>query len=142
VCVHRSLDDLADGSFDCLYADQVLEHIADPAAALASVVAKLARGGLARVAVPDASRAIPLLRAAAGRPIKVLWPFEHINGFTHVSLVRMCERAGLTVLPGTRLAGRLLRRVRPGHGLDYLPEALKSLIGQRRSTTLYLTRTH
>ena len=138
--VHHSSEELPDESFDCLYSDQVLEHIADPRTALKTAVAKLARGGLARIAVPDASRALALLRSANGRPVKALWPFEHINGFTHRALEQLCRDAGLSIIPGLSIARTFISHVRLGRDLDYIQEACKSLVGQTCATTLYLRR--
>ena len=62
-------DDLPfeDGSFDVVVAGELLEHLADPAAAVANVLRVLGPGGRFVGSVPNAFRLKSRLRFAAGR---------------------------------------------------------------------------
>lgn len=83
----------------------VIEHVADPRAFLATVVGALAPGGVAAIGTPDAGS--PLVRAAelaaratGGRWRYPLWRVygngvEHLHLFTRRGLSRLAREAGL-----------------------------------------------
>ncbi len=118
----------------------MFEHIDEPLGALKEAAAKLRSGGLLRIAVPDATDALERLRASKSKPIDVLQPFQHINGFTHKALVRLCNEAGFELIPGRIISRKLLQQIRATRNLDYFQESLKNLWTQARSTTLYFQK--
>jgi SAM-dependent methyltransferase len=81
------LDAVPDGSVEYIYSLNVLEHIADDAAALQLLARKLAPGGRLFVYVP----AFQLLYSAMDRKV------GHHRRYRRTPLVAMIERAGLRV---------------------------------------------
>jgi SAM-dependent methyltransferase len=99
-----SWSDIATQRFDLINCDQVLEHVIDPHAMLAYLAAALEEDGLLKVSVPDGADLHRRLArgdwsAPEGSPDSLLsiTPLQHINCFTHTSLVAMAARAGLRV---------------------------------------------
>lgn len=100
----RVLDpDALDGQrFDLINAEQVVEHLADPLAAMQRLAQTLRPGGLLKVCVPN-GRTIHrrLRRLDWDAPRDTRWslhavtPLEHINCFDHRALVTLGRRAGL-----------------------------------------------
>jgi len=91
--------------FECLYANQVFEHLPDPVASLQKLCARLSPGGLVYIRVPDGRGiAARLARGGWSPELDAIHPFEHINCFTRKTLIDMALRAGLRVLsPPLRL---------------------------------------
>lgn len=94
--------DLADWQFDFINVDQVLEHVRDPLAVLKQLVSALSPSGVIRVAVPNGSKILDLLKqpdwkAPKDSPLTLnpIAPIEHINCFTTDSLVSIIKRANL-----------------------------------------------
>lgn len=101
--------------FDLVLSDNVIEHVVDPAALLASLSASLAPGGTLVVKTPSAAasehyfypmtlrgylstawqhnRASAVLRMAVSRPIWYCDPPRHLYSFTERGLARLAERA-------------------------------------------------
>jgi 2-polyprenyl-3-methyl-5-hydroxy-6-metoxy-1,4-benzoquinol methylase len=103
--------------FDCLIAADVLEHLADPWAALRGAVAMLAPGAVVIVSVPNVLFWGALARVVRSRR----WPREpegifdrtHLRWFAEADAVELLERAGLRdvrVHPRYWVEGRALRR--------------------------------
>ena len=89
---------------DYVNCDQVLEHLPKPREALARLADACKEGGIIKLSVPDARKA---LRRLARRPpqdadallrLNAVAPLEHINAFTPRSLMRMGLEVGLTPL--------------------------------------------
>lgn len=89
--------------FDVIQLEQVLEHVPDPFTTLNSLRESCHSRTLIRVTVPN------IFRAAEGRDIwrdwpfngsspHILAPFEHLHGFTPVSLLKLADRAGFRLL--------------------------------------------
>lgn len=123
----EGLDRVADESVDLLNAEQVFEHVPEPLALLREAVRTLRPGAIVRLSVPNATAAARRLASPHWSPRKdALQPLEHINGFTHRTLRRLAEEAGLRPLPQPFLPGQGLL------GKSYRPGAaawLKSLLG-------------
>ncbi len=83
---------LVPGSFDVVLMSHVLEHFADPVAALGSAAGLLAAGGVVVVAVPNNG-------SAPARSAGLSWEHldipRHINFFDAASLRTAAQRAGL-----------------------------------------------
>jgi len=82
-----------DDRFDCIIADNVVEHLLDPVAYLAALVKLLKPGGKLRVFVPNGAG---LATKVLGRYSAVYWMPFHLNLFTKKSLTRSLEQAGLS----------------------------------------------
>jgi SAM-dependent methyltransferase len=88
-------DDLPAGRYDFVNTEQVFEHLTEPAETGARLVAALRPGGVLRISVPNAGNLRDLLadpdwRAPKGtaRSLNAAVPIEHVNCFTHDSLMR------------------------------------------------------
>jgi 2-polyprenyl-3-methyl-5-hydroxy-6-metoxy-1,4-benzoquinol methylase len=92
--------------FECIYANQVFEHLSDPVATLRALCARLAAGGLVYIRVPDGRGIAKRLKRSGWSPeLQAIHPLEHINCFTRKTLVEMAEQAGLKpVNPPVRLS--------------------------------------
>ncbi len=96
VSLAASLDDIAAHSCDFIYANQVLEHLAEPADVLAELAARLAPQGRLLLRVPDArGLAARLRRDGWAADMQAIHPLEHINGFHRDSLLQLAARCAL-----------------------------------------------
>lgn len=116
--------DLADApaeSFDYIHAEQVFEHLAEPAAVLALLSRLLRPGGVIRIAVPDGEAAPAKLKAGWRAAKDELHPLEHLNAYSRDSLDGLAARHGLPPVPldGLTRLKRLLKRKRPAPGGYY-----------------------
>ena len=104
----HDVKELRGNTFDVINLEQVLEHIPDPLAALIGIRAFCNKKSIVRVTVPN------ILRCDEGRNIWSEWPynnkrphvmapFEHLHGFTPLSLNNLIRRAGYKTLPISRL---------------------------------------
>ena len=90
----------APASFDVVVCADVLEHVADPSAALASVAALCRPGGAVVISVPNVAYWQARLRLLLG-----VWRYEptglfdsgHLRFLTRATLVELVEGAGLRV---------------------------------------------
>jgi len=94
--------------FAVIQLEQVLEHVADPLAALKNVRSFCDADTVVRITVPN------MLRATEGRTLWSAWPFdghrthimapyEHLHGFTPKSLDRLLRRACFEPIPAKSL---------------------------------------
>lgn len=86
--------------FSYIHADQVLEHVNDPLAILKKLATHLEKDGVLFVGVPNGKEIKPPYDPYK----KVNQPLEHINCFSHASLVALARRAGLRPVSGLHLA--------------------------------------
>ncbi|MFN8050239.1 MAG: class I SAM-dependent methyltransferase [Acidimicrobiales bacterium] len=100
---HRlfELDELPSARFDFVNAEQVFEHLTDPAGVLAGLSAALRPGGLLRLSVPNGANIRTLLDApdwqapkGSERSLNAVAPLEHVNCFSHESLSGLVLRTG------------------------------------------------
>ncbi|WP_197427528.1 class I SAM-dependent methyltransferase [Bradyrhizobium retamae] len=134
----------ADGTFDVVFFNHVIEHIPDDSAALASVARILAPGGLLVLGTPNegawwwqlAYKRAPDVRATT----------DHVHFYTAETLARKVSAAGLDILevehmgwgpPDWRLDGR----IRKYKFLDDLFEALGRRLIPRQASSLYFVAT-
>lgn len=100
---------------DCLVFADVLEHLVDPAAALAKAAEVLAPHGRVVTSLPN-SAWIPVLRAlAAGRwdpTVAGVQARDHLAAMTPASFRRLAAECGLTVVRETPLVAPLPWRLR------------------------------
>ena len=86
----------AGSHYDCIYVNQVFEHLPDPLDSLQSLCARLKPGGLVYIRVPDGRGIVDWLKSRDWSPdLDAIHPFEHINCFTRKSLIAFAAKAGL-----------------------------------------------
>ncbi|HYD79820.1 MAG TPA: class I SAM-dependent methyltransferase [Paucimonas sp.] len=83
--------------FDCIWLDNVLEHVLDPLAILGDMHALLAERGVLMIEVPNDCSVIQHHLLEAGIISKSYWiaPFEHISYFNKEGLLNICAEVGL-----------------------------------------------
>jgi len=82
--------------FDCVYANQVFEHLPDPMQALVDICQQLKPEGIVCIRVPDGRGIATRLEQRGWSPeLGAIHPLEHINCFTRRTLVSFAARAGL-----------------------------------------------
>lgn len=90
--------------FDFINIDQVLEHLSDPCAVIATLQKTMKPDGIMKISVPGSSRLPRLLREAQAsgdnsvlkeRTLKALSPLGHVNLFTNRSLRVLGKQFGL-----------------------------------------------
>lgn len=99
--------------------EQVMEHLPDPADAMATLVKGLRPGGILKISVPAPNGIEAALRSGGltKENIMPLSPLEHLNCFNRRSLALLAERFGL-------------RPVRPSYAARY------AFLGQKRALDL------
>lgn len=101
----RSLDDsdwprdLA-GSFDCIIAADILEHLVDPWSVLRQAVSFLEPGGCVVISLPNAGHVQTILNLVRGR-----WPYRQrgVHDATHLRFFTLREIRGLCGFVGLRI---------------------------------------
>ncbi len=82
--------------FDCVYANQVFEHLPDPMQALEDLCRQLKPQGIVCIRVPDGRSIAARLEQHGWSPgLKAIHPLEHINCFTRKTLLSFAAKAGL-----------------------------------------------
>ena len=117
-------DELAALQFDIVHTEQVLEHLTESRADFFKLAARVAPGGIMKVAVPPAGNIRGLLKSrgmAAMSPLESDWqtpaerkqagqnagymcvvPLEHLNVFSAKSIERLGGEAGLSLISTVR----------------------------------------
>jgi 2-polyprenyl-3-methyl-5-hydroxy-6-metoxy-1,4-benzoquinol methylase len=95
-------EQIPEHQFDFINTEQVFEHLADPVGTLRYLANSLNSNGIIKISVPngrDIHRRLAVMDWTAPKRSKnslnCVAPLEHINCFTHNSLIRMAEVAGL-----------------------------------------------
>jgi SAM-dependent methyltransferase len=129
----RRLEEVAQQArYDAIIADNVLEHVLDPAQCLAQFAAWSQPGTVLYLSVPDASIAV-LERARRGHEEGARWPMdvnplEHLNYFSLEHLDRMAAAAGFEPMRQSRLPEAVDAGIRAEQsGLPRAKNALASL---------------
>ena len=97
------LDDLRKETFDYINCDQVFEHLSEPGEILERLIMSLKQSGLMIISVPNSNRMKSRIRKMRNRKISrndimPLSPLEHVNTFTHDSLVRFAKKHNLELV--------------------------------------------
>jgi SAM-dependent methyltransferase len=117
-------DELAALQFDIVHTEQVFEHLTEPRADFFKLAARVAPGGIMKVAVPPAGNIRGLLKSrgmAAVSPLESDWqtpaerssarqnaaymcvvPLEHLNVFSAKAIERLGREAGLSLVGTAR----------------------------------------
>ena len=110
-----------DGEFDAIVCADVLEHLADPAAALAALVPALAAGGDVVISVPNVAHLWMRLSLMAGRfdyADRGILDRTHLRFFTRRTLDALLAGAGLSAVREVATPVPLYQVVSPRwHGL-------------------------
>jgi len=121
-------------SFQVIRAEQVLEHIPDLKRIRDEWMRLLAPNGILMVSVPNGAGSERALQSGNWRPSKgPLHPLEHINTFTHKSLLRFASEVGLTRVTPVLTGSRLSR-------LEQMPRYILSRVKQRKGTNLFFRK--
>jgi SAM-dependent methyltransferase len=101
--IFNSLDQVAaSGPFDLFICTEVLEHVAEPRAALRFMKKHATPEALIGITVPDCERSYVIASfeglAKEGRLPPVFNPWEHLNYFSAESLRRLLAEEGFTVI--------------------------------------------
>jgi len=82
--------------YDCIFANQVFEHLPDPLGTLVELRKNLSSDGFIYVRVPDGRGIARRLREHGwSSDMEAVHPLEHINCFTRRTLIRLAREAGL-----------------------------------------------
>jgi Methyltransferase domain len=119
------------GPFHALTLFETLEHLDDPAGMLRILNPLVVPGGVLVLETPDCAGVQSI---ASHRDYLLVHPLEHINGFTHQSLIAIAERCGFKPIsrPATFVTTALERVTR---------NVVKAAIGKgEKSTQLYFRK--
>jgi methionine biosynthesis protein MetW len=124
----------APGAFDLVVLADVLEHLADPAAALARAVGWCRPGGSVLVSVPNVAHWSARLALARGR-----WPeadsgifdSSHLRWFTHASLGQLLADAGLRDVELDAIVPALRNHLRGAPRVARIAEPAWQALGRR-----------
>jgi 2-polyprenyl-3-methyl-5-hydroxy-6-metoxy-1,4-benzoquinol methylase len=130
-------------SFDGVTSWDVVEHLADPPAALAELRRLLRPGGRLFLSTPDAGS---FTARAMGRRWHYLDPVQHITVFSRDNLKRLLERSGFSVTRTGAMGHRYriryvfdrLRYLHPHGALGFLVSAGRFLAAPLGDRTVYL----
>ena len=96
IAVLKTLENIPN-RFDVIVSEQCFEHIPRPREALGKLAGLLLPGGILRISVPDARRSVGNLSNPNWTAAKdAFHPLEHVNAFTHQTLLQFGRGAGLT----------------------------------------------
>ena len=88
--------DITADKFDFINAEQVFEHIHEPLKTLKLLVRSLKNGGVIKISVPDGKGLEKVLADPNWKASKnAVHPLEHINCFTHKTLLQLGDLANL-----------------------------------------------
>jgi SAM-dependent methyltransferase len=88
-------------AFDFINTEQLIEHVADPAAMVAELASRLRPGGVLKISVPSQMGVRSTLEGLkrGGKPvygkIMPIFPLEHVNCFSAEGLVALGAKLGL-----------------------------------------------
>jgi 2-polyprenyl-3-methyl-5-hydroxy-6-metoxy-1,4-benzoquinol methylase len=134
VKIYRSLNDLSGTEpFHAITLFEVLEHLDEPATILKQLAERLMSGGLLIVETPDCEGVSGL---KTRKDYDLIHPLEHINAFTHETLISIAERHGFRHIKKRGPVHVTAERIR------VLKREAKHLLGRDGiSTQLYFHKT-
>ena len=99
--------DISTDKFDFINAEQVFEHIPEPLRTLKLLARSLKNGGIIKISVPNGKGIEKELANPEWKASKnAVHPLEHINCFTHKTLLKLAHLANLEVEQPFRLRYR------------------------------------
>ena len=139
--VFPTIAELKGRRFKYIHADQVFEHVPSPQSLLRELAPILDDGGVLYISVPDCRLALVDVRAGKVQLFrKSIRPLEHINGFTHTSLIKLARKVGLCPLSNFETAKLFFRQVSSTRNGHLLQAAFETLYRYDKSTSLYFVR--
>lgn len=129
--------------------EQVFEHLLEPGAVLRSLARAVKPGGVIKISVPDAAQSLRKLHrvrnfsSLTAGDIMAIAPFEHVNSFTHRSLMALGAAAALQPLrmPLRKLYNASSGWLEPKNAARQLLRPIYRHV-YPRSTFLYFVRPH
>lgn len=139
-CV-ASLLALGNKKFDFIHSDQTFEHLNYPLETLKDVAAYLKPGGVMFLSVPNGSWTLKQIKLGDYDLFKkITHPLEHVNCFSHCSLVKMADIAGLRPVSAFALFSKLIKNVSVEDNLHILQFLIRTMFRLRKSTDLYFIK--
>ena len=139
-CV-ASLAALGDRKFDFIHSDQTLEHLNYPLETLREIAHYLKPDGVVFLSVPNGSWTLEQIKRGGYDLFrKITYPLEHVNCFSHSSLVKMADIAGLKPMPPYMLFFKLVRNISIKDNLYILQYLIRMMFRLRKSTDLYFIK--
>ena len=97
--VIENFTDITTHKFDFINIEQVLEHISNPLQTLKLLVSNLKKGGIIRISVPNGRNIEQELSNPEWKASKnSIHPLEHINCFTHKTLIKCGKSINLKLI--------------------------------------------
>lgn len=97
--VIENFSDITANKYDFINAEQVFEHVSSPLSMLKLLVSSLEDGGVVKISVPNGRGIGQKVSKPSWRVSKdSVQPLEHINCFTHQTLVKFGKLAGLELM--------------------------------------------
>ncbi len=94
-----SLPEIGTDRWDYINTEQVFEHLPNPQIILDLLHGGLKNGGIIRISVPNGRGIAREIKKTGWKPSKnAIHPLEHINCFTHKSLINFAESTGLKLI--------------------------------------------
>ncbi len=134
--VIENFSDITANQFDFINTEQVFEHVPNPIQTLKALARALKKEGLIKISVPNGRGIEQELTRPGWRPSKdAIHPLEHINCFTHQTLVKAGKLAGLELIRQPFLLGYRYNLK------SYLKGILGKYYQQYFGTSLYFKKT-
>lgn len=99
----HNLESIKGEKFEAINLEQVLEHVASPADTLKTLIEFMTPDSIIRIRVPNLKRPPEGKQVwndwpYNGKRVHIMAPYEHLHGFTPLSLNRLVDRVGLRAL--------------------------------------------
>jgi 2-polyprenyl-3-methyl-5-hydroxy-6-metoxy-1,4-benzoquinol methylase len=131
-------DDLPRSQFHFVNTEQVFEHLIEPRETAKRLVASLRPGGILRISVPNGGSVRRLLedpdwnaRKGSSRSLNAIAPLEHVNCFTHRTIMDLAR--GLGLQPFTYPIQQFLD---PSERLRFVASSIAHAVRQPKGTML------
>lgn len=137
-----SLEELNDETFDFILIDQTLEHLSHPNECLIELSARLKVGGILFIGVPNGNRVYRMLSEQKHDNLfwKVVYPLEHINCFSHHSLIKMAGNAGIQPIQPFQIAKKLFSQMSVFRNAHLAQAALEYMYRYKTTTEMYFVK--
>ena len=134
-CV-ENLSSFDNKKFDFIYCSDTLEHIGDPLGYIKTMTKYLSNSGYVFVSVPNGIHILNEKKYDFSFR-KIIYPLEHINCFSHKSLVLLANQAGLKTVSPFKVMVAFLKGFLKTLNLNLLFAGIFYLYRYKKSTDLY-----
>jgi SAM-dependent methyltransferase len=127
-------DDLANGEFDFVNTEQVIEHVTDLDGVMGRLVAALRPEGILKISVPAQNRVrcalsqLTIFRTPDPSDLDPIFPLEHVNAFSGPGLETLGKRFGLSRVAPTRRSRLAFLRDTQGWSIRFPKNTVKELV--------------